>query len=114
MQAGLWPYRSWPFKGRERWHQSVAAVPQRCEQGCAQGRGKAGLGVAREEHTFGENFTCTPRKSPTPKKEILDLEGHLQRRGQGALPGVSRCQPSHLIGRYSQVRLLHATPHLYY
>ena len=83
-------------------------MPMRCERGSAQGRGKAGLGVAREEHTFGENFTCTPRKSPTPKKEILDLEGHLQRRGQAALPGVgskTQRRASHLIGLYSQVFL---------
>ena len=84
-------------------------MPMRCEQGMRAGQGWAGRGKGggggAEERTFGETLTCTPKKSTALKIERLDLEGHLQGRGQGALPGVSRWRPSHLIGRYSQVFL---------
>ena len=71
---------------------------------------RAGLGEAGEERTFGETLTCTPKKSTALKIERLDLEGHLQGRGHGALPGVSRWRPSYLFGRYSQVFLHCAVP----
>ena len=70
---------------------------------------RAGLGEAGEERTFGETLTCTPKKSTALKIERLDLEGHLQGRGHGALPGVcakTQRRASHLIGRYSQVRIV--------
>ena len=66
---------------------------------------RAGLGEAGEERTFGETLTCTPKKSTALKIERLDLEGHLQGRGHGALPGVSRWRPSYLFGRKRQLFL---------
>ena len=62
-----------------------AAIPQAGRGGDMR---RAGLGEAGEERTFGETLTCTPKKSTALKIERLDLEGHLQGRGHGALPGV--------------------------
>ena len=76
-----------------------------CDQRGEAGTCRAGLGEAGEERTFGETLTCTPKKSTALKIERLDLEGHLQGRGQGALPGVSRWRPSYLFGRKRQLFL---------
>ena len=68
----------------------------------ARRAGERGAGAGLTVAQVAPNTTW---KSSEPKMELEDLMGLLQGRGQGALPGVSRWQPSYLIGLYSQVFL---------